>query len=71
VKKDYVIINRVKAELPSSVKAAAEAAGLNLAGYVPEDPLIAQYDTEGRPTAELPDDSVAVSALNGIFEKIL
>lgn len=71
VKKDYVIINRVKAELPSAVKASAEASGLNLAGYVPEDPLIAQYDTEGRPTAELPDDSVAVSALNGIFEKIV
>jgi len=71
VKKDWVIINRVKAELPSAVKAAAETAGLNVAGHVPEDPMIAQYDTEGRPTAELPDDAIAVSALNKIFEKIV
>jgi len=71
VKKDWVIINRVKAELPSAVKAAAETAGLNVAGHVPEDLMIAQYDTEGRPTAELPDDAIAVSALNKIFEKIV
>jgi CO dehydrogenase maturation factor len=71
VKKDYVIINRVNGELPPEIKDAVDAAGLNLAGCVEEDPLISRYDAEGRPTVELPDDATSVQALNGIFETIL
>ncbi|HID29709.1 MAG TPA: carbon monoxide dehydrogenase [Desulfobacterales bacterium] len=71
IKKEYAIINRVNGELPAAVRAAAEAAGLNIAGCVPEDELISRYDTEGQPTAQLPDDAMAVQALNGIFETIL
>jgi CO dehydrogenase maturation factor len=71
IKKDYVIINRVNGELPAAVRAAADAAGLNLAGCVPEDELISRYDTEGRPTMQLPDDAKSVGALDEIFESIL
>jgi CO dehydrogenase maturation factor len=71
IKKDYVIINRVSGELPSAVKDAVDAVGLNLAGSVQEDELISRYDTEGRPTMELPDDAKSVQALNEIFEAIL
>ena len=71
IKKDYVIINRVNGELPAAVRAAADAAGLNLAGCVPEDELISRYDTEGRPTMQLPDDAKSVGALDEIFETIL
>jgi len=68
IKKDYLIINRVDGELPAQVKEAADAAELDIAGCVPEDELISRYDTEGRPTAELPDDARSVQALNEIFE---
>ncbi len=71
IKKDYVIINRVDGELPAEVEEAADAAELSVAGFVPEDPLISRYDTQGRPTAELPDDAKSVLALNEIFEVIL
>jgi CO dehydrogenase maturation factor len=71
IKKDYLIINRVDGELPTEVKKAADAAELNIAGSVPEDELISRYDTEGRPTAELPDDARSVQALNKILETIL
>ncbi|UCD87542.1 MAG: AAA family ATPase [Desulfobacterales bacterium] len=71
IKKDCVIINRVDGELPAEVAEAADAAELNLAGCVPEDPLISRYDTQGRPTAELPDDARSVQALNEIFEVML
>ena len=71
VKKDYVIINRVHGELPAAVRAAAEAAGLNLAGCVPEDDLISRYDTEGRPTVQLPDSAKSVEALDEIFDTLL
>ena len=71
IKKDYLIINRVDGELPAEVKEAADAAGLNIAGCVPEDELVSRYDTEGRPTAQLPDDAKSVKALNEIFGNIL
>ena len=71
VKNAYVIVNRVDGALPSAVKDAVAAAGLNLAGYVQEDELISRYDTEGRPTFELPDDAKSVQALNEIFESIV
>jgi len=71
MKKDYVIINRVSGELPAAVKDAVDAAGLNLAGCVPEDEAISRYDTEGRPTVQLPDDARSVQALNEIFETII
>ncbi len=71
IKKDYLIINRVDGELPAQVKEAADAAELDVAGCVPEDELISRYDTEGRPTAQLPDDAGSVQALNEIFEAII
>jgi CO dehydrogenase maturation factor len=71
IKKEYVIINRVKDQLPAEVREAVEAAGLNLLGCVPEDERIVQYDTKGRPTVELPDDASSVHALNEIFKTIM
>jgi len=71
IKKEYVIINRVNGELPPAVQDAADEAGLNLAGCVPEDDLILRYDIEGRPTVELPDDAKSVQALGEIFENIV
>ncbi len=71
IKEHYVIINRVNDGLPPAVSDAVREAGLNLVGWVPEDALIVQYDTEGRPTVELPQDAKSVKALNRIFEVIV
>lgn len=71
IKEAHVIINRVKGELPPAVRGAIEAAGLRLAGSVPEDELISQYDTEGRPTVQLPHDASSIQALREIFETIV
>ena len=66
-----MIINRVNGQLPQAAKDAVDSAGLNLAGCVPEDALISRYDTEGRPTVELPDNAPAIEALNAIFDAII
>ncbi|MBW2108147.1 MAG: AAA family ATPase [Deltaproteobacteria bacterium] len=71
VSRDYVIINRVRNGLPAAVTEAVDAAGLNLAGVVPEDAILSEYDSEGRPTVELPQDADSVRALEKIFDKIL
>jgi CO dehydrogenase maturation factor len=71
IKKEYVIINRVNGELPPAIRAAADAAGLNIAGCIPEDDLISRYDIKGRPTMKLPDDAKSVQALEKILETIV
>ena len=48
-----------------------DKSGLDLAGCVPEDEMICRYDTEGRPTIELPEDAVSIAALNEIFEGLI
>jgi hypothetical protein len=35
------------------------------------DPLIAQYDLQGKPTIALPDDSAIVKASEAFFEDVL
>jgi CO dehydrogenase maturation factor len=66
------IINRAPEGGPGeSVLIEAEHLGLDLAGIVPHDPMIYDFDREGRPTVDLPQDSPARSALAEIFAKVL
>ena len=71
VGKSYVVINQVK-EAPSEMALEMiNQGGLELAGTVPDDRTIYEFDFEGRPTIEMPEDSVSVQAAFGIFEKIV
>ena len=45
--------------------------GLELAGTIPEDNDVYEYDLNGRPTIEIPEDNVAIKAAFEIFEKII
>ena len=71
VGKSYVVINQIKE--PPSVKALEmiNAGGLELVGTVPEDRNIYEFDFNGRPTIEMPEDSPSVQAAFGIFDKIV
>lgn len=66
-----LIINRVDGELGEATLSEISATGLELAGIIPSDAAIAQYDVEGRPTFELPEDSQAIVALNSILDKYI
>ena len=71
VAKSYVVINQVK-EAPSEMALEMiNQGGLELAGTVPDDRTIYEFDFEGRPTIEMPEDSVSVQAAFGIFDKIV
>jgi CO dehydrogenase maturation factor len=45
--------------------------GLDLAGTVPEDEEVYEFDSSGRPTIELSDDNPAQQAAYEIFDRIL
>ena len=47
------------------------AEDLELAGTIPDDETVYEYDLDGRPTVEMPEDSSAVKAAFEIFEKIV
>lgn len=66
-----LIVNRAMDGLSPRTQAEIEAQGLDLAGVIPHDTLLAEYDSIGRPTFTLPADSVALKAAYDIFGKIL
>ena len=60
-----VVFNRVRGNEDLLAESAAKL-GLEVLGFVPEDPTIASYDLANRSLAELPDGSVALSAVRNI-----
>lgn len=69
VREMHLVINRAE-RLPAPVEEALRADGLHLAGFVPEDPLVAACELEGRPLVDLPDDAPAVQAVGKILASV-
>lgn len=71
VGKSCLVINQTK-EPPSELALnMIKDEGLELAGTIPEDNTIYEYDLTGRPTIEIPENNIAVKAAFDIFEKIV
>ncbi len=71
VKRSVLIINQAKDEPDPETLKKVEEAGLEFAGFVPEDKLIYEYDSTGRPTIEIPEDSAVVRAAFDIFARLM
>ena len=63
-----LIVNRVQGEFDPKMAELVEKIGLKLAGVLPADATIAEFDLEGKPTIQLPGDAPAVQKANEIFE---
>lgn len=63
-----LIINRVTGDEGADLKKFAEGLGMTVAGLVPQDHNIFQYDLEGKGVIDLPADSMAVQAFFGILD---
>lgn len=70
-KKTYLIINRVVDALPESINEFIKKSDIMLAGYIPEDNIVSEFDAERKPTFHLPKDSKAIKAVTEIFDKIV
>ncbi|MBW1698012.1 MAG: AAA family ATPase [Deltaproteobacteria bacterium] len=71
VGKSYLVINQAKENSSSIMKEMISEGGLELAGIIPEDETIYEFDLNGRPTIEIPEDNKAVKAAFDIFDKII
>ncbi len=66
-----LIINRApNGELNEGTREEIEKQGLNLLGVVPQDDTVYEYDCEGKPLVELPEDSPVKKALREIVDKL-
>ena len=71
VGKSYLIINQIKNGIPEAVSNILDAEDLELAGMIPMDNTIYDYDLNGQPTIEMPENNQSVKAAFEIFEKII
>ena len=69
--KRFLIINQARDGLTDSLQEAIVKHGLNLAGTMPKDDLLYDFDMKGNPTVNLPDDNPALSTAFDIFDKII
>jgi CO dehydrogenase maturation factor len=72
VGKSYLVLNQAKAAPSQAVlDSIAAAQGPELLGTIPEDETIYEYDLNGRPTIEMPQDSPSVRAAFDLFARFL
>lgn len=72
VKHKYLILNRVRGEVPKEVMDVIEAEKMDLAGVIPDDMAIYEADQQAKPSSLLTDGvSPAVAAAHAIFAKAL
>jgi CO dehydrogenase maturation factor len=71
VVKTYLILNQVKNGVAAEIKELISENKMELAGTVPEDDQLYLFDSEGKPTVDLPEDNPAMAAAFAIFDKII
>ena len=66
-----LIVNRAPGgRLNEGVREEIERHGLDLAGVLPHDETVYEYDCEGKPSAKVPGDAPVKVALNAIMEQL-
>ncbi len=66
----FLIVNRAREEQKGVIEESVNRYGMELVGIVPEDPEVQEFDLRGRPTIEIGEDSVALRASYGIFDRL-
>lgn len=68
--KIYLVANMTPPNTEETIQKQAQTIGIELAGTIPIDPNIANFNITGRPLLELPDNTPALTATQKILEKI-
>jgi CO dehydrogenase maturation factor len=69
--REILIINRVQGEPGPEIYEEVKKQNLELGGILPVDEEVYRYDSEGKPTFQLPQEAKAVQAARRIFEKYI
>jgi CO dehydrogenase maturation factor len=71
VTETVLVVNQMEKEPDSWPAEVLEAFGKDRIRVLPADPLLAQFDFEGKPTSLLPADSLIVKAARPLFDQLL
>ena len=71
VKRESIIINLVPAAIDPLLSREMERLGIVPAATIPLDEDVRRYDLEQKPLFDLPDTSQAVTAVNGLMDRLL
>ncbi|OQA42947.1 MAG: protochlorophyllide reductase iron-sulfur ATP-binding protein [Chloroflexi bacterium ADurb.Bin325] len=71
VRNTHLIVNRVQGELSPALRARIENMGVPLLAALPYDPLITEYDSQGRALVELPDDALISRAVAEVARQLV
>ena len=69
--KKLFVINQVNEDQFDALKKIADEHNLVLAGIIPEDKSVKDFDFEGRPTIELDDNNSALKSAYKIFDEVI
>jgi CO dehydrogenase maturation factor len=71
IAREVLVLNRVRGNPGPEIFEEVRNQNLELGGILPADEEVYRYDTEGKPTFQLPLESKAVHAARRIFEKYI
>lgn len=69
--KSYLVLTMVRGEPSPELLKTVEEMGLELGGWVPDDPELADWDLSGKPISQLPEGNAVVRAANAIFDRVM
>jgi CO dehydrogenase maturation factor len=67
----YLVVNRLREEMPEPLAQAIEKTGLELLSTVPDDPAMAEFEFAGQPLVELPADTAVYQAVREIAKRVV
>ena len=67
----YLVVNRLRGEMPVPLAKAVAQTGLELLGTVPDDPQMAEFEFTGQPLVELPAETAVYQAVQEIAKNII
>ena len=71
VDETYLLLNRIDGEIPEPVRREVERTGLQLAGTIPSDSELMEFNINGKSLLDLPADSPAPVAIGKVLDEIL
>ncbi|HIE33621.1 MAG TPA: ATP-binding protein [Candidatus Altiarchaeales archaeon] len=73
-KRILLVVNRFdesNSNLRDILEKKARETGISEIHYIPEDPLVNEYDLQGKPVVDLPEDSKSYMAAKGLADSII
>jgi CO dehydrogenase maturation factor len=71
IENSYLVVNRLRGEMPTELKAFTDKLNVPLLGVVPANDELAEFELSGKPLVELGDESPVYQAVAEMMQKVL